>query len=355
MADVSAMADSQGIIARLEGLVPDFSEALGQASSQQDLEDVRVRFLGRKGLLAETMSGLGALDPADRPAAGRAANAVKSSLTDLFDQAVAGLKRAASDAVQTRFDPTLPGNAPPLGSLHPITRVMDEICGVFQGLGFEVVSGPEVESDWYNFEALNIPPEHPARDMQDTLYVTDTVVLRTHTSPLQIRSMLSRKPPVAVIAPGKVYRRDSDLTHTPMFHQIEGLLVDVDVSMADLRGTLDAFVRQLFGADTKTRFRPSFFPFTEPSAEVDISCVMCGGTGRVNGEPCRVCKQTGWVEILGCGMVDPKVYGHVGYDAEKYTGFAFGLGIERVAMLKYGIGDLRMFFENDVRFLSQFA
>jgi len=360
------MADAKAVIERLEGLVPELEQAIeqvieqaqGQATSQQAsgqaLEDVRVRFLGRKGLLAEAMSGLGGLDPADRPAAGRAANAVKTSLTELFDKAAAGLKQAAGDAAQSRFDPTMPGMAPPLGSLHPITRVMDEICGVFQGLGFEVVTGPEVEADWYNFEALNMPPEHPARDMQDTLYVTDTVVLRTHTSSLQIRSMLARKPPVAVIAPGKVYRRDSDLTHTPMFHQIEGLLVDRDVSMADLRGTLDAFVRQLFGADTKTRFRPSFFPFTEPSAEVDISCVMCGGTGQVNGETCRVCKQTGWVEILGCGMVDPEVYRHVGYDPEKYTGFAFGLGIERVAMLKYGIGDLRMFFENDVRFLSQF-
>lgn len=232
---------------------------------------------------------------------------------------------------------------------------MDEVCNVLTGLGFEHASGPEVENDWHNFEALNIPPEHPARDMQDTLYVSDNIVLRTHTSGMQIRSMLKQEPPVAVICPGKVYRRDSDLTHTPMFHQIEGLLVDKNVSMADLRGTLTVFVRQIFGAKTDVRFRPSFFPFTEPSAEVDISCVMCGGKGEADGKTCRVCKGTGWVEILGCGMVDPNVFKSVGYDPEVYTGFAFGLGIERIAMLKYNIGDLRMFFENDVRFLEQFA
>jgi len=232
---------------------------------------------------------------------------------------------------------------------------MQEIVEVLTGLGFEVVAGPEVENDWNNFEALNMPPDHPARDMQDTLYISDSIVLRTHTSPLQVRTMMSRKPPVAVIAPGKVYRRDSDITHTPMFHQIEALLVDRNVSMADLRGTLTAFVRQLFSPDTKVRFRPSFFPFTEPSAELDISCVLCGGEGHVGGAPCRVCKRTGWVEIGGCGMVDPNVFRQVGYDPETVTGFAFGLGVERVAMLKYGIGDLRMFFENDVRFLEQFS
>lgn len=225
---------------------------------------------------------------------------------------------------------------------------------MFKGLGFDVASGPEVEIDYYNFEALNMPPEHPARDMQDTLYITDKVLMRTHTSPVQVRTMLTRKPPVAVVVPGKVYRRDSDLTHTPMFHQIEGLLVGQGVSLAHLRGTLTAFVRAVFGAATEVRFRPSFFPFTEPSAEVDISCCMCGGKGHVNGEPCRVCKTTGWVEILGCGMVDPAVFEAVGYPADS-TGFAFGMGVERVTMLKYGIGDLRMFFENDTRFLSQFT
>jgi phenylalanyl-tRNA synthetase alpha chain len=231
---------------------------------------------------------------------------------------------------------------------------MTEICDIFKGLGYDIVTGPEVENDFYNFEALNLPPEHPARDMQDTLYVTDNILLRTHTSPMQARTMLKQKPPLAIIAPGKVYRRDSDITHTPMFHQIEGLLVGEKVSLAELRGTLTAFLQEVFGPETKVRFRPSFFPFTEPSVEVDISCCMCGGEGEVDCQPCRVCKQTGWVEILGCGMVDPEVFKKVGYDPEKYTGFAFGLGVERVAMLKYGIGDLRMFFENDVRFLNQF-
>ncbi|MGE4298201.1 MAG: phenylalanine--tRNA ligase subunit alpha [Desulfovibrionaceae bacterium] len=346
--------DSQKLIAELESLVPSFAEGLGQASSLQELEELRVAFLGRKGKLAQIMAALTSLSAEDRPAVGKAANAVKTQLTDAFDARQADIERGAALAALSTFDPSLPGRAPDQGSLHPVTLVMEEICNVFKGLGYDIVTGPEVENDYYNFEALNMPGEHPARDMQDTLYITDSIVLRTHTSPLQVRTMLARKPPVAVIAPGKVYRRDSDLTHTPMFHQIEGLLVDTDVSMADLRGTLTSFVQQIFGSDIKVRFRPSFFPFTEPSAEVDISCVMCRGKGRVDGKPCRVCKETGWVEILGSGMVDPEVFKAVGYDTEKYTGFAFGLGVERVAMLKYGIGDLRMFFENDVRFLQQF-
>jgi phenylalanyl-tRNA synthetase alpha chain len=257
----------------------------------------------------------------------------------------------------SRFDPSLPGRAPWQGSLHPITLVMEEICDVFQGMGFEIAAGPEVETDFYNFEALNFPPDHPARDMQDTLFVAEGIVLRTHTSPIQIRAMMERKrPPVAVIAPGKVYRRDSDLTHTPMFHQIEGLLVDTRVTFAELRGTLTMFARQVFGPDAAVRFRPSFFPFTEPSVEVDISCILCGGKGQgADGSSCRVCKGTGWLEILGAGMVDPNVFSAVGYDPESSSGFAFGLGVERVAMLKYGITDLRMFFENDLRFLTQFV
>ena len=343
------------LVEELEALAPAFQEALSGVSGEGDLEEVRVKFLGRKGLLAAKLAGLKDLSPEDRPLAGKTGNAVKNELSALFEAREAELARAGADEALSRFDATLPGRTPAMGSLHPVTLVMEEISQVFTGLGFEVVSGPEVETDWYNFEALNLPPEHPARDMQDTLYVTENVVLRTHTSPLQVRTMMQRKPPVAVIAPGRVYRRDSDITHTPMFHQIEGLLVDHEVSMADLRGTLTSFVQQIFGTDTRVRFRPSFFPFTEPSAEVDISCCMCGGKGEIDGEPCRVCKQTGWVEILGCGMVDPEVFKAVGYDPEVYTGFAFGLGIERVAMLKYGIGDLRMFFENDTRFLSQFA
>lgn len=347
--------DVQSFLKELEDLAQECGERRGQVCSLKDLEDFRVEFLGRKGRLAQAMLVLPGMSAEDKPAAGRKANEVKTALTELIGERERELTAAEAGAGLSRFDPTLPGRRPQQGSLHPVTLVTQEICDVFTGLGFDVVSGPEVENDWHNFEALNMPPEHPARDMQDTLYVSDSILLRTHTSPLQIRTMLSRKPPVAVIAPGKVYRRDSDLTHTPMFHQIEGLLADEKVSMADLRGTLTAFVRQLFGSETRVRFRPSFFPFTEPSAEVDISCMLCGGKGHVGNDPCRVCKRTGWVEILGCGMIDPNVFRAVGYDPEHVTGFAFGLGVERVAMLKYGIGDLRMFFENDVRFLEQFA
>lgn len=342
------------LLKELESLVPELERGLDQASSLTELEELRVAFLGRKGRLAQIMGRLPELSPEDRPRLGQAANGVKLALTERFEGRKAAIEVASEAEALSRFDPTLPGRAPWRGSLHPDTLVMEEICSVFRGLGYDIVTGPEVEMDHYNFEALNMPAEHPARDMQDTLYVTESILMRTHTSPLQVRTMLSRKPPVAIIAPGKVYRRDSDITHTPMFHQIEGLMVDKGVSMADLRGTLTSFLRTVFGGDTRVRFRPSFFPFTEPSAEVDISCCICGGKGHVGNEPCRVCKTTGWVEILGCGMVDPAVFTAVGYDPEEYTGFAFGLGVERVAMLKYGIGDLRMFFENDVRFLSQF-
>ena len=342
------------LISALEGLVPELEAGLAQAADLDALEALRVDVLGRKGRIAQIMSQLPGLAPESRPAVGQKANSVKERCNALFEQRKAALEAGREAAALKRFDPSIPGRAPWRGSLHPTTLVMEEICGVFKGLGFDVASGPEVEIDYYNFEALNMPPEHPARDMQDTLYITDKVLMRTHTSPVQVRTMLTRKPPVAVVVPGKVYRRDSDLTHTPMFHQIEGLLVGQGVSLAHLRGTLTAFVRAVFGAATEVRFRPSFFPFPEPSAEVDISCCMCGGKGHVNGEPCRVCKTTGWVEILGCGMVDPAVFEAVGYPADS-TGFAFGMGVERVTMLKYGIGDLRMFFENDTRFLSQFT
>ncbi len=342
------------LISALEGLVPELEAGLAQAADLDALEALRVDVLGRKGRIAQIMSQLPGLAPESRPAVGQKANSVKERCNALFEQRKAALEAGREAAALKRFDPSIPGRAPWRGSLHPTTLVMEEICGVFKGLGFDVASGPEVEIDYYNFEALNMPPEHPARDMQDTLYITDKVLMRTHTSPVQVRTMLTRKPPVAVVVPGKVYRRDSDLTHTPMFHQIEGLLVGQGVSLAHLRGTLTAFVRAVFGAATEVRFRPSFFPFTEPSAEVDISCCMCGGKGHVNGEPCRVCKTTGWVEILGCGMVDPAVFEAVGYPADS-TGFAFGMGVERVTKLKYGIGDLRMFFENDTRFLSQFT
>ena len=347
--------DLQSLLAELEALSRECSSRKGQVCSLKDLEDVRVEFLGRKGRLAQCMQALSALSAEAKPAAGKKANEVKAQLACLIEEWQRDFEAGEAGAREARFDAALPGRRPPAGCLHPVTLVMDEICDVFIGLGFEVVSGPEIENDWHNFEALNMPPEHPARDMHDTLYVSEQILLRTHTSPLQIRTMKSRTPPVAAIAPGKVYRRDSDLTHTPMFHQIEGFLADTRVSIADLRGTLTAFVRQLFGPETKVRFRPSFFPFTEPSAEVDISCMLCGGKGAVGSESCRVCKRTGWVEILGCGMIDPNVFRFVGYDPERVTGFAFGLGVERVTMLKYGIGDLRMFFENDVRFLEQFS
>ncbi|WP_428587877.1 phenylalanine--tRNA ligase subunit alpha [Pseudodesulfovibrio sp.] len=339
----------------LDSLAQDCASRKGQACSLKELEELRIEFLGRKGKLAQIMGKLGKLDNSDKPAAGKKANEVKQAITARLDSWEAELQAEEAGQALSRFDPSMPGRKPWAGSLHPVTLVMDEIASVLVGLGFEHAAGPEVENDWHNFEALNMPPDHPARDMQDTLYVSEKIVLRTHTSGMQIRSMLKRKPPVAVIAPGKVYRRDSDLTHTPMFHQIEGLLVDKNVSMGDLRGTLTVFVRKVFGPRTEVRFRPSFFPFTEPSAEVDISCVICGGKGETDGKTCRVCKGTGWVEILGCGMVDPNVFKSVGYDPEVYTGFAFGLGVERMAMLKYGIDDLRMFFENDVRFLEQFA
>jgi len=348
------VSGGQALVRDLQSLVGECEARLDQASSFDDLEAARVEYLGRKGRLAAVMSRLPELTPDERREAGQAANQVKERLGQLHAERVALFKNAEQDALLATFDPTLPGRAPWVGGKHPISLVMADICRALEGIGFEVVDGPEIETDYYNFEALNMPPEHPARDMQDTLYISDSVVLRTHTSPLQIRTMLAKKPPVAAIAPGKVYRRDSDLTHTPMFHQIEGLLVDKNVSMADLRGTLTYFMRRIFGPDTDVRFRPSFFPFTEPSAEADISCVLCGGKGTRDGETCRVCKGTGWVEILGCGMVDPNVFKAVGYDPEIYSGFAFGLGVERVAMLKYGIGDLRMFFENDVRFLNQF-
>jgi phenylalanyl-tRNA synthetase alpha chain len=350
-----AAASKGEVIGRLEDLAGRCARELESLDRESGLEEVRVRYLGRKGELAQAMAGLKDLDDAHKPEVGRVANQVKARLNDLLAAKARELEAGKTGAELAGFDPAMPGRRPWQGSWHPITQVLDEICRTFARLGFDVVTGPEVETDFHNFEALNIPADHPARDMQDTLYISEAVVLRTHTSNLQVRTMLAQEPPVAVIAPGKVYRRDSDLTHTPMFHQVEGLLVDEGVSMAELRGTLTHFVRSIFGPGTRVRFRSSFFPFTEPSAEVDISCVMCSGQGTSDGVPCRVCKQTGWIEILGCGMVDPNVFEAVGYDPERYTGWAFGMGAERIAMLKYGIGDIRMYFENDVRFLSQFS
>jgi phenylalanyl-tRNA synthetase alpha chain len=320
---------------------------LGKVRDLLDLERFRITYLGKKGLLTSLMKKLGDLSPEERPEAGQLVNRLKTDLTNRFEKARERILSIEAEGVSL-LDVTLPGREPPRGHLHPITQVLREICQIFGRMGFRVVKGPNVELDYYNFEALNIPRDHPARDMQDTFYVSENVVLRTHTSPMQVRTMEKQAPPVSIIAPGKVYRRDSDVSHTPMFHQVEGLLVDKGVTLGDLKGTLTTFVHQMFGRDTSLRFRPSFFPFTEPSAEVDIRCVICRGKG------CRTCKNTGWIEILGSGMVDPEVYRFVHYDPEIYSGFAFGMGIERVAMLKYGIDDIQLFYRNDMRFLRQF-
>lgn len=319
----------------------------GAQDDIKGLEQIRVRYLGRKGELATLFKGLVALPDEERRRVGKVLNEAKVELEALLNGAM-DLAREKLRSRAESFDVTIPGRRPLRGHLHPITQTALEIGRIFSGLGFETVEGPEIELDYYNFEALNIPRDHPARDMQDTFYISEDVVLRTHTSPIQVRVMEKRRPPIRIIAPGRTYRCDSDVTHTPMFHQVEGLMVGENISFGDLKGILTVFVHQMFGPHVGLRFRPSFFPFTEPSAEVDIQCVMCRGTG------CRVCSQTGWLEILGSGMVDPEVFKMVGYDPEAVTGFAFGMGIERIAMLKYGIDDLRLFFENDLRFLRQF-
>ncbi|MBI5844028.1 MAG: phenylalanine--tRNA ligase subunit alpha [Deltaproteobacteria bacterium] len=333
---------------RIEEIEKAARAALAEASGVKALKELSVEYLGRKGKVTALLRGLGSLPPEERRDAGQMVNALSDSLTKEFDEAEKRLLTLEQENPEDALDVTLPGAAFPVGRMHPLTQVLDEICDAFIRMGFGVAKGPEVELDWYNFEALNFPPDHPARDMQDTFFISEKVVLRTHTSPLQVRTMEKTAPPVRVIAPGKVYRCDSDNTHTPMFHQVEGLVVDKGIGFSDLKGCLSAFIKQMFGPKVPLRFRPSFFPFTEPSAEVDMGCVMCGGKG------CRVCKDTGWLEILGSGMVHPAVFENVGYDTSVYTGFAFGMGVERMAMLKYGIDDLRRFFENDVRFLAQF-
>jgi phenylalanyl-tRNA synthetase alpha chain len=324
--------------------------SLQQAADLKTLQDVRVQVLGKKGGLTEVMKGMRDLAPEERPMIGSLVNTLKDQFETRFAERQAELQQQAiTDRLASeKIDVTLPGRRTVTGSKHPVTLVTEEIVDIFSRLGFMVEEGPEIEQDFYNFEALNIPKDHPARDMQDTFYITDDLVLRTHTSPVQIRTMLKHQPPVRVIAPGTVYRRDSDLTHSPMFHQIEGFLVDKKVTFGDLKGILTHFLNEFFGENLEVRFRPSFFPFTEPSAEVDIACVICGGEG------CRVCSRTGWLEILGCGMIDPAVFDSVNYDSDVYSGFAFGMGLERIAMLKYGVNDLRLFFENDLRFLKQF-
>lgn len=320
------------------------------ASTIPDVDACRVRILGKKGTLTALLNSMKDLTPEDRPLAGKAVNELKAKLQTWIDQRTEEISRLEEERRlhEERLDITLPGRRRHPGRLHPITQTFQRIEEIFLGLGFRIAEGPEVEEDYYNFEALNIPRDHPARDMQDTFYITDDILLRTHTSPVQIRTMKSQAPPVRIIAPGKVYRCDADISHTPMFHQVEGLMVDRRITFGDLKGVLEFFLHQIFGRNVGVRFRPSFFPFTEPSAEVDIACVMCEGRG------CRVCKQSGWLEIMGAGMVDPEVFRMVGYDPDEFTGFAFGMGVERIAMLRYRIDDIRLFFENDLRFLSQF-
>jgi phenylalanyl-tRNA synthetase alpha chain len=334
----------------LTGLVSEAEKLIAAAAELQALDQIRVQYLGKKGYFTEQMKALGKLSPEERPAAGQVINQVKEQVQQLLETRKQTLQSAQLNArlESEKVDVTLPGRGQHTGGLHPVTQTLQRIEALFTQLGFSVAEGPEIEDDFHNFESLNIPETHPARAMHDTFYFDAHTLLRTHTSPVQIRTMEQQQPPLRVIAPGRVYRCDSDLTHTPMFHQVEGLMVDEAVSFADLKGILDDFLRNFFERDLEVRFRPSYFPFTEPSAEADIQCVMCGGAG------CRVCSHTGWLEVLGCGMVHPQVFRHVGIDSEKYTGFAFGMGVERLAMLRYGVNDLRLFFENDLRFLQQF-
>lgn len=338
--------------AELENIKVEATKALKSAENVNDLNTLRVKFLGKKGELTQVLKGMGKLSNEERPVIGQLANEIRDELNKILDTQAKHLKQLELNAkiAKETIDVTLPGKSLAIGTKHPITTVIEEIKQIFIGLGFEIAEGPEIETDYYNFEALNLPKDHPARDMQDSFYITPEVLLRTHTSPVQIRTMNKKTPkkPVKIICPGKVYRKDDDATHSPMFHQIEGLVVDKNIRMSDLKGVLLNFAQQMFGPEQKIRLRPSFFPFTEPSVEVDISCVMCKGKG------CRVCSHTGWLEILGSGMVHPNVLKSGGYDPEEVTGFAFGMGVERIAMLKYGINDLRLMFENDIRFLRQF-
>ncbi|KPQ30227.1 MULTISPECIES: phenylalanine--tRNA ligase subunit alpha [unclassified Halomonas] len=336
----------------LPALVSQARDAIQAAQNVAALDEVRVRYLGKKGEMTTLLKGLGKLSAEERPAAGERINRAKQTLAGEID---AKRQQLEHEALGERLaaeciDVTLPGRAQSAGGLHPVTRTLERIEGLFTRIGYDVAVGPEIEDDYHNFEALNIPAHHPARGMADTFYFDATRLLRTHTSPVQVRTMKSTEPPIRIVCPGRVYRSDSDLTHTPMFHQVEGLLVDEDISFADLKGTIEDFLQAFFERDDlSVRFRPSYFPFTEPSAEVDIQCVMCSGSG------CRVCSHSGWLEVMGCGMVHPEVFRHSGIDAERFTGFAFGMGAERLAMLRYGVNDLRLFFENDLRFLRQFA
>ncbi|NPV93411.1 MAG: phenylalanine--tRNA ligase subunit alpha [Firmicutes bacterium] len=337
---------------QLEGIMNQARELIAKAADIEALNELRVRFLGKKGEITSILRGMGGLSPEERPVLGKLVNELRDQVELLIEEKLTELKlgNKARRLKEETLDVTLPGRVRQVGHLHLLTQVMNEIKEIFLGMGFEIVEGPEVELDYYNFEALNIPKDHPARDMQDTFYIDTEVLLRTHTSPVQARVYEARVPqiPLRILAPGKVYRCDDDATHSPMFQQVEGFVIDRQISLADLKGTLLAFARQMFGQEREIRLRPGFFPFTEPSAEVDVSCMMCGGKG------CRTCSHTGWLEILGSGLVHPRVLEMAGYDPEQVSGFAFGMGVERIAMLKYGVDDLRLFFENDLRFLRQF-
>ena len=336
---------------QLNKILKEAKAQLEEAKTHAQTDEIRVRFLGKKGELTAILRGMGKLSPEERKTTGQMANQVRAEIEQMLSEKFEAVKAAAKEAQfrKEKIDVTEPGRLEGLGVKHPLTITMNEISRVFQNMGYSIVEGPEVETVFNNFDALNAGPDHPARDMTDTFYITEDVLLRTQTSPVQVRTLLSQKPPIKVISPGRVFRCDTpDATHSPMFNQVEGLLVDEGVTMADLKGTLDSFAKQLFGTSTRTKFRPHHFPFTEPSAEMDVSCFKCGGKG------CRVCKGSGWIEILGCGMVHPNVLKVGGLDTEKYTGFAFGLGVERVAMLKYGVDDIRLFYENDMRFINQF-
>jgi phenylalanyl-tRNA synthetase alpha chain len=348
--------------ARLEEIRAEAEAAVAGAGGTDELEELRVRYLGRKSELTRTLRSIGELPPEERGPAGKTANVVKQAIEAQLSARTEELQGAELERrlAEDRVDVTLPGDPPqPPGHVHLVTQTRREMEDIFVGLGFRVVEGPEVEFDYYNFTALNHPPDHPARMLQDTFYLSDEVLLRTHTSPMQVRSMEAQEPPIYIVVPGRVYRRDSDATHTPMFHQLEGLAVDEDITLADLRGVLLSFARQMFGDEREVRLRSGYFPFTEPSVEVDISCFACDAKGWLpNGSRCNLCKGTAWIEILGSGMVDPNVLGFVaesGYDPEKVQGFAFGMGIDRIAMLKHGVPDLRLMFENDLRFLEQFG
>ena len=346
---------AQQIIDELDRLAAALAEEIRPLTTEQEIRATQARYLGKKGRASELMKALGKLPPEERPAVGEAANRAKGAIEALVAERLGALANAAlAGELARNVDVTLPGFGEPLGTLHPLTLVRREVEEIFLGLGFEVRTGPWIETEWHNFDALNTPADHPARDMQDTFFVEGGRILRSHTSPVQVRTMMTSPPPIKIIAPGNVFRRDDDATHTPMFPQVEGLYVDRDVSFADLKGTLLHFVRRFFGAELSIRLRPSFFPFTEPSAEVDAGCYLCGGTGRREGAGCRLCKGSGWIEIGGSGMVHPNVFRAVGYDPDSVRGFAFGMGLSRMAMLKYGVDDLRAFYENDIRFLSQF-